>query len=264
MLDGRGAEGEGGTEMHVPGRNMFCDYETLGRLRMLHVRGLRGFTEGCLSWLLRGETVEEVVLEENPQLTRAAIEMVLGGGSGWNVTVRQTEGVYVEPLQGGCSSVASPRSWWELVSEDCEDGSGAAVSFVYDAGSGSGYSDSMSYRGLHICDIARASCRSFKRLDIPASAHLLFDPFRCSPTPVFSDKDAEYVGGNLASGMLPTPPASPSLSGGAGAVKLRGGEVKRVYRVADGVLERGVVKGFVRLGGLWGGCGSGKGWFNRK
>jgi hypothetical protein len=108
----------------VPGDQMFRTYERLERLKKLQVKGIAGFTDECLAWILGGCQLlnstrkgNSLILEGCQSLTERGVKRILAGMNENSKTYTRIRYSYVEPVMNK-SNVPTPDTWWALFGHD--------------------------------------------------------------------------------------------------------------------------------------------------
>ncbi|KAH0611187.1 uncharacterized protein H6S33_011614 [Morchella sextelata] len=108
----------------VPGDQMFRTYERLERLKKLQVKGVAGFTDECLAWILGGCQLlnstrkgNSLILEGCQSLTERGVKRILAGMNENSKTYTRIRYSYVEPVMNK-SNVPTPDTWWALFGHD--------------------------------------------------------------------------------------------------------------------------------------------------
>ncbi|KAI5840537.1 hypothetical protein DFP73DRAFT_612077 [Morchella snyderi] len=108
----------------VPGDQMFRNYKRLERLKELQVKGIGGFTDECLAWIL-GECQllnstrkgNSLILEGCQSITERGVKRILAGMNENTKTYTRIRYSYVEPVMSK-SNVPTPDTWWALFGHD--------------------------------------------------------------------------------------------------------------------------------------------------
>lgn len=108
----------------VPGDQMFRTYERLEKLKKLQVKGIGGFTDECLAWIVGGcqllnstKKGNSLILEGCQSLTERGVKRILAGMNEDSKTYTRIRYSYVEPVVNK-SNVPAPDSWWALFGHD--------------------------------------------------------------------------------------------------------------------------------------------------